>query len=99
MISDYLCFCGTQYGGFDCSIDLTIPPILYEIIDGNLCDVRTDPAGCKQITVSGSKFAPSLSINKLRCHLRPLSVSDMKQSSYENYIFALCTDVSSRIYL
>ncbi|XP_035827995.1 uncharacterized protein LOC118477191 [Aplysia californica] len=72
---NYVCFCGPDYGGFDCSINLMVPPILFEIVGGNLCDHRLDPDGCKQITVTGSKFSQTVStLNVLQCHLKRLVV-------------------------
>ncbi|XP_053387565.1 von Willebrand factor D and EGF domain-containing protein-like [Mercenaria mercenaria] len=37
-----LCTCGGNFRGPDCGIDLRIPPIIYDIQDGGMCDTAND---------------------------------------------------------
>lgn len=46
--------CEDGYGGGDCGIDLSIPPIVYGIEDSGLCDVET--MNCASAVLEGDGF-------------------------------------------
>ncbi|GFN75653.1 von Willebrand factor d and egf domain-containing protein, partial [Plakobranchus ocellatus] len=74
-LSFSVCLCSPGFAGFDCSIDLTVPPSLVEIVGGPLCDTRQDDSGCTSVTVLGYPFAEALLPRKPKCHARPLLVT------------------------
>lgn len=46
--------CDDGYGGGDCGIDLSIPPIINGVVDGGLCDV--DLINCTSAVIEGDGF-------------------------------------------
>ncbi|GFR90472.1 von Willebrand factor D and EGF domain-containing protein, partial [Elysia marginata] len=70
-----VCVCDSGYAGFDCSIDLKVPPVLAEIVGGPLCDTTQDNTGCKSVTLLGYPFAQALPPRKPMCHAQALLVT------------------------
>ncbi|XP_061186882.1 uncharacterized protein LOC133195010 [Saccostrea echinata] len=48
------CVCDDGYGGGDCGIVLSIPPIIYGMIDSGLCDISLVP--CTEANLEGDGF-------------------------------------------
>lgn len=46
--------CEMGFGGGDCGIDLSIPPIIYGIVDSGLCDLELLP--CTSVNLEGDGF-------------------------------------------
>ena len=63
------CVCDQGFGGYDCSIDLTLPPIVFFAGEDGLCNTLT--TNCKSIRIRGDKFIES---TELICYLQQLQV-------------------------
>ncbi|XP_056001589.1 EGF-like domain-containing protein comC [Ostrea edulis] len=48
------CVCEMGFGGGDCGIDLSIPPIIYGIVDSGLCDLEL--LSCTSANLEGDGF-------------------------------------------
>ncbi|XP_048252125.1 von Willebrand factor D and EGF domain-containing protein-like [Haliotis rufescens] len=53
------CVCQTNYGGSDCSVDLTAPPRLSETETADTCDVSRE--ACDVVSVKGETFVDGVS--------------------------------------
>ncbi|XP_070543546.1 von Willebrand factor D and EGF domain-containing protein-like [Ptychodera flava] len=71
---DGVCHCHKDYGGSDCSVDLTRPPDVW-FIEGSehhgLCDVRS--GFCRSISIIGDNF---LNSEALKCHYEFVRMDD-----------------------
>lgn len=48
------CVCDDGYGGGDCGIDMSIPPIINGVVDSGLCDL--DLINCTSAVIEGDGF-------------------------------------------
>ncbi|XP_046568578.1 von Willebrand factor D and EGF domain-containing protein-like [Haliotis rubra] len=53
--NDGRCHCDAGFGGGDCSVDLSIPPVLVDASEGGTCDLAT--GRCAEIAVLGDIFS------------------------------------------
>lgn len=64
------CLCLGDFGGDDCSIDKTQPPLVFSLAGGSVCDRRL--ADCCSSVVFGRNFINS---RELSCHFQRMQVS------------------------
>lgn len=63
------CACDDGYGGGDCGIDLSIPPIISGVVDSGLCDV--DLINCTSAVIEGDGFTNE---GKPTCRMKTITV-------------------------
>ncbi|XP_048252122.1 von Willebrand factor D and EGF domain-containing protein-like isoform X1 [Haliotis rufescens] len=75
------CVCQTNYGGSDCSVDLTTPPRLTETEAVDTCDMSRD--ACDVISVKGETFVEGVS----RCLVEDIRVRKSGQEIVGSNIY------------
>lgn len=71
------CVCEMGFGGGDCGIDLSIPPIIYGIVDSGLCDLEL--LSCTSANLEGDGFT---SEGNPTCRMRTFHVLKSYQVSF-----------------
>ncbi|KAK7469526.1 hypothetical protein BaRGS_00036472, partial [Batillaria attramentaria] len=66
------CVCSTGFAGEDCSIDTSLPPLVYSIAGSSICDRRLSD-DCCSLVIFGRNFIDN---STLTCHLQKLTVSE-----------------------
>lgn len=61
--------CQEGFGGGDCGIDLSIPPIISGIVESGLCDVELIP--CTSAVIEGDGFTDE---GKPTCRMKTMHV-------------------------
>ncbi|XP_067686426.1 von Willebrand factor D and EGF domain-containing protein-like isoform X2 [Haliotis asinina] len=92
------CVCQTNYGGSDCSVDLTTPPKLSETERVVTCDISRD--ACDVISVRGETFVDGVStclVEKIRLtdSLQEHTVSAVHKATVVSISHAQCQIVTS----
>lgn len=65
-----MCQCTDDWMGYDCSIGVTVPPLVFTLDSGALCDLSLFP--CDTFLIGGLNFVQTANLS---CHLLPISVS------------------------
>lgn len=64
------CECDADFGGADCSVNITMPPKFWRLHMNGFCDISEE--SCKEIVVYGDDFYKS---DALVCELQRIEVS------------------------
>lgn len=65
------CVCKPDFGGADCSVNMTVTPAVWFLENNGLCDLQE--RRCMEVVVFGGMFVMS---DKLTCRLTPVKVTE-----------------------
>ncbi|XP_046360322.2 uncharacterized protein LOC124137891 [Haliotis rufescens] len=83
------CECNTNTGGEDCSVDLTKPPVLYDVADDGHCDIGN--SSCREVSVFGSVFTGGVDS---KCMIRSFAVQENGHMEYQEMSTTAAVDES-----